>query len=505
MSSDRSVSTLTSSSPQAYKLYLSGLDKFGKELYDDAIADLEKAVAIDTNFALAYLRIGMAYQFMGRPQQGKQYIALANEKRENLPVREKNVVDIYSNVWLYENFDEAFVKIKTFVSNYPQDKELRTIYALFLDLFVRDTVQTFAHFDTVLKIDPQYQLAISQYANRCLQNGNYEKAMTLVDQLLTFHPDSPTGYRMKTSLYVRDGRYDDAIQMQMKLLEIFPDDADAFEQLSDLHIQNREFDKAKLWAERMKEKYSDDPYRMFNYYLSLANLENWNGRFLRSNEYRFQALNEILKTEDSAYITAAYDAISTQLFRMGFADSSMHYARKGFKWAPDMQKLNFPLTIVSRFPHMADIVRPVFGKAVESFKARIPSEYWDLTDAVSKIFNARCDADTAMIIEGLKKMATLQPQSGINQRRAMAYLMVETGRFDEGLGLLQEIHADHTQSLNAYRYNTDAYYLGRAHEGLGHQQEAIEQYEGVLRYWGSPDLEIDRVEDSRSRLVKLTT
>jgi len=505
MSSDRSVATLTSSSPEAYKLYLAGLDKFGKELYDDAISELEKAVAIDTNFALAYLRIGMAYQFQGRPQQGKPYIAQANEKRDNLPVREKSVVDIYSNVWLFENFDEAFVKIKTFVSNYPDDKELRTIYALFLDLFIRDTVQTFAQFDTVLRIDPQYQLAISQYASRCQQNGNYEKAMTLVDQLLTFHPDSPTGYRLKTGLYVREGKYDDAIQMQEKLLEIFPDDADAFETLSDLHIRNREFDKARQWADRIKEKYGDDSYRMFTYYISLANLENWNGRFLKSKEYRLLGLNEALETRDSAYITAAYNNVSGHLFRMGYADSSMHYARKGFKWASDVQKLNFPLSIVSKFPNMADIVRPVFAKALESFKARIPSEYWAVTDAATKIFNARCDADTAAIIKGLEELADLQPLSSTDGRRTMAYLMIETGRFDEGLGLLQEIHTDPNESLNAYRYNSESYYLGRALEGLGNEQEAIEHYEAVLQFWGNPDLEIDRIEDTRRRLIKLTT
>ncbi len=505
MAADRNVATLLSSSPEAYKLYLAGLEKFGKELYDDAIADLEKAVAIDTNFALAYLRIGMAHVFNSRPQLGKPFIAIAHDKQDNLPVREKTVVDIYSNVWLYENYDEAFVKTKTFVSNYPDDKELRTIYALFLDLFVRDTVQTFAHFDTVLKIDPQYQLAISQYATRCQQNGNYEKAMTLVDQLLTYHPDSPTGYRLKSSLYIRKGMYADAIKMQEKLLGIFPDDADAFEQLSDLHIRNREFDKARQWADRIKEKYGDDSYRMFTYYISLGNLENWNGRFLKSKAYRLQALEEILKTEDSAYIMAAYNNLSSHFFRMGYADSCMHYAHKGFKWASDMQKLNFPLTIVSRFPHMADIVRPVFGKAVESFKSRVPSEYWGITDAVTKIFDSRCDADTAMIIEGLKDLAAVQPLSSTGSRRTMAYLMIETGRFDEGLELLQEIHADPNESVNGYQYNTEAYYLGRAHEGLDNEQEAMEHYEAVLQFWGNPDLEIDRIEDARARLTKLTT
>jgi tetratricopeptide (TPR) repeat protein len=83
--------------------------------------------------------------------------------------------------------------------------------------------------------------------------------------------------------------------------------------------------------------------------------------------------------------------------------------------------------------------------------------------------------------------------------------MIETGRFDEGLELLREIHADPNESLNAYQYNSESYYLGRAHEGLGNDQKAIEYYQAVLQYWGSPDLEINRIEDTRVRLTKLTT
>ncbi|TFH61486.1 MAG: hypothetical protein E4G91_08075 [Candidatus Zixiibacteriota bacterium] len=74
---DRGVSQLTTSSSEAYKYYHLGMQKFLDQFYDEGITDFNKAVALDSTFALAYMRIGMSYVFQGRLQDGVPYFHTA--------------------------------------------------------------------------------------------------------------------------------------------------------------------------------------------------------------------------------------------------------------------------------------------------------------------------------------------------------------------------------------------------------------------------------------------
>ena len=67
------VTQLVSANPEAYKQYVLGMEHFRHSDLDSAITNFEEAIAIDSSFALPYMRIGMAKHFQGRPTEGNQY------------------------------------------------------------------------------------------------------------------------------------------------------------------------------------------------------------------------------------------------------------------------------------------------------------------------------------------------------------------------------------------------------------------------------------------------
>jgi len=505
MSSHVSVSELTSSSPEAYRLYHEGMEKFELELYEEAIDKFNRALAIDPGFALAYMRIGMAKVSQYRPQEGAKYFALAQEYKSRLPLREKSLLDIYSGFWLEQRYDESFVRLETFVNHYPDDKEGRTFYALVFVAFAQDTASAFAHLDTVLHIDPQYQLALSFYSQVYQQYGNLEKAVEYVKLIRSYHPESPYPYIRLATLYARQSKLDEAIDECQNLLSRFPDNPEALFRLSNLHIRKRDFERSRQYLEQYSERYRDDPYRMEDYYHSRANLSNWSGKFRTSLNLRFDALEQAKLTGDSTIIFNALEVISIYYEKYGLPDSALLYSWQAYRWANPFQRLDHPIRLVSIDYKTEPEARPIFKESLDEFKSRMPSQLWALIDLVEQLFEACCQLDTAAMIEVSEELAKQQQQEGGGNVRLAGYLRVLSGQYESGIEILQRFVSGRHEMTSGFHYPYIRYLLGIANEGLGNTEEAVQNYEEMLQYWGSPEIELKEIKDARARLAKLTS
>jgi hypothetical protein len=73
------------SSSEAFKYYVNGIDAFTQLDMGGAVDWFSKAIDIDSSFINPYVFISYAYQMMGNSRQSKYWIAKANEWREFLP------------------------------------------------------------------------------------------------------------------------------------------------------------------------------------------------------------------------------------------------------------------------------------------------------------------------------------------------------------------------------------------------------------------------------------
>ena len=504
---NQKVTQFTSSSPEAYKHYLAGMDYFLDELYEKAVGEFNAALTIDSTFALAYMRVGMAYAFQGQSQAGVAYFAKAKENEGRLPPRERSLLDIYADTFMSTEYDNAFAKLESFVRYYPDDKEGRAIYGIFLNTFTGDSIRTYAQFDTALALDPQYRLALRFYGDMASKNGNVDRAIELTKKLIEFYPESPSAYTTLAGYYQTQGEYEKARDEYHSAITRFPEIPLAWRRLSHLYIQQRMFDSSRYYLDEFRRLVENKPFDMVRYYLNRANLDTWAGEFKSGLENLRQARNQAMLTKDSNQVRSALATLANSFFTFGMPDSALLYAERSFEWATVFMRLNYPLQLVAWGPQHADKARPIFETEIDAFKARMPSEMWDLADAVQDLFEAQCVSDTGRLITVLEKIIANECGGGDmeDDQRELAHIHVVRGEFDKARGVLTELIGEGSASSSAYVYLLDVYYLGRAYEGLGMTDEAAARYTEVLRYWGRADIELDEIADARARLARLTS
>lgn len=500
----RSVTTYTSSSPEAYRKYRQAMEEFEKELFDEAISDFKQAIALDSTFALPYMRIGMAHVFQSRPQEGAKWFQMARTYQDRLPNWEATLLDIYADLWLDRKFDEAFIKMQMLVKNHPNDKETRAIYGLMIQGFTRDSTAAVAQYDTALQLDPQYLLALTAMTRIYDQRNDFTRAVEYARKGRTYHPDSPTPYLLLSALYTGHGDLQLAANEYLRMLERFPGHPQALTRLGRVYIRLRDFDSARKTVEELRKYHADDPYNMENYYDELANLANWEGKFLTGIRYRFDGLAAIKSTGDSVLIASKYVTIANTYRFLDMPDSTLKYAGLSYNWGVLIQKANYPLLLVQISPSYADSARPILQGILANMRGILPTEMFPIVDGVEQMFEGDVARDTAAMIEGALKIYNTSPEGNESSRQDAAMLMAASGRYAEARDILEKYVTGRAVSSSGQRYPLMLYYLAVAEEGLGNIQKAIVHYRELLDYWGKPEVEVKQWKDTRERLDRLT-
>jgi len=86
---DKEVGKITTSSPEAYEYYAEGRKYHIAGEYRKSVQLMEKAVAIDPEFAMAYRSIGASYENMGYRSESMKYLRKAKELSDRLSDRER--------------------------------------------------------------------------------------------------------------------------------------------------------------------------------------------------------------------------------------------------------------------------------------------------------------------------------------------------------------------------------------------------------------------------------
>jgi serine/threonine protein kinase/tetratricopeptide (TPR) repeat protein len=498
------VADITSSSPEAYKYYIMGMEKYNQGLYEDANIEFQKAIELDSTFALPYMRIGMGYALQARGQQGAPYFEKARKFQDRLPIKDRSLLDIYANLLLDAKYDDAMVKMESFVANYPEDKEARSFYAILLSELKRDNRAALYQLDTVMMLDTRYMPALEMYIEIHSRLEEYDKAVEYALRMKEYYPESPAPYQILSGLYRILANYDEMINISKELLEKFPSHRRAPITLAMAYIIKRDFENAANYVKLLKERHGDDPYQMSDYYEYLARLDIWKGRFNSAISNLKQSGMYAIKTGDSLKIMRQYYDVSEYSFEFGQPDSAVAYAEMANNWSPERLILNYPLILIEYGPEFEDKARPILDEGIKNLKATFPQELWGLLDLLEESFNAQVRADTNSQIDIIKALGEQYDQSGTENMEELGRLLVLSGRYEEGLEFLNRITTGLDQTANGFYYIRSLYYIGMANEALGNIPEAISAYEEILRFWNKADIELDFVRNTRDRLARLT-
>ncbi|BCT92470.1 hypothetical protein LYSHEL_14940 [Lysobacter helvus] len=177
----------STTSPEAYQLYLRATDVMNKRDYahaKEAIAWLEQAIALDPKFARAHARLALAQMTVNvrDPDRGRQAEQHARAAMAMDPTLAEPVYALGLELWRMERrFTEARTYLDRAVQMQPQDASAHMYLGQWF-IVTGYTKQGIAELDRAIAIDPMLPNAVNWRASQSMYAGDLDKAEMLFTQ-----------------------------------------------------------------------------------------------------------------------------------------------------------------------------------------------------------------------------------------------------------------------------------------------------------------------------------
>jgi serine/threonine protein kinase/tetratricopeptide (TPR) repeat protein len=498
---DLSVAEATTSNPEAYLHYIEGLEAYHRLDWDPALAHFDSAIALDSNFGLAYLRAGIASVNSNRIARGYQYLGFGQRALEQgkLPPIDSLRVATFSAL-VDNDIQKAIEILRQTTDRFPDDKEAYFFLGN-LQSQVGDKQQAIENIRKSLELDPTYPFALLTLINLYQDLDDIPNAISMAERYRTVRPDEATPRLTLGGLYLRVDQFVNA---------------------------RAEFEEARRLAPES--------------YQVASTLASYFGRTGDIDSIRTVLEPFMSDTSQVNIMTAAHALWGAALFLDGrFTDAFAQYRRTAEverRFGDSLSASGHLVRLATRYLTVGetDSARSAFDQAY-----RINAKNLKFSDLPFRIALVEGDWDAARIIQDklIERFAKVVNAENLRQSKLEfeAQLNLAQGRFEtalEQLLLIRQLSGDpddysfwigraHLEtgqpaqarqelSHSLVRYEPSHargywlyswYYLGRAHEELGNRGDAEQAYRTFLRYWGRADRKLPEIQDARERLAEL--
>ena len=180
----KQVASITTKNLEAYRFYDIGEKALFKKKWREARENFEKAVEIDSNFALALYQLAYIHQWFFNSEKADYYIARSVENIETVPDKER----LYIRAQSIQDFSSRIPVYQEIINKYPNEKQA---YFEIGDMYFHNgpATQSISYFEKSLELDPSYENAIEHLGWIYLDVQDYEKYTELYRNSLSIYPD----------------------------------------------------------------------------------------------------------------------------------------------------------------------------------------------------------------------------------------------------------------------------------------------------------------------------
>jgi serine/threonine protein kinase/Tfp pilus assembly protein PilF len=512
---DEDIEKITTSSPEALKYYIEGRKYHLTLDYMRSIELMEKVVAIDPDFALAYRSLAMSYGNIGFRPQRKEYMQKALELSDRLPARERYFIegDFYSSS--EKTYDKAIEAYKKLLELYPDDHNgnhnLAGMYS-----HTGEIQKAIDHYEVSRKNNNMSLIGYGNLASVYRQVGSYDKAREVLEEALQKYPDKAFAHSDLSLHYRMAGKYELALAEINKAFALEPAIGTPayrinFRRRATIHFYTGDLVKApEDYLNLQKQK---EPQALYFGSLGMVNLNLLQGKFKGTKDIlrpiidlgkqrglnwpisdcylRFayidlkkDDLHEALKDCDNAEEYALKAELPGRqrraLHLKGLTHIRMNAMDEALKTADELKALirdSHNPKNMHFFHHlvgMVELKQENFTSAIENFKEALSLQTSDPLDK------------SAGYLESLAMAYYASGDIDKTQKEYERIISSSSGRFDFG-----DVYA------------LSFYALGKIYEQKGWKGKALEQYEKFLNLWKEADPGFPEVEDAKKRLAVL--
>lgn len=501
---ERSVADMTTSSPEAYRIYLEGVELLNKNYKEQAIASFQRVLEIDSTMALAAARLTTPNLFSLTERQRMNYARQAYRHRDRVGEADRHRI----NALYALNFGttaDIIAELETVIAKVPDDKEAYLTLGAVYWKRVGDRLKALEYTRKAAKVDPNNKLAYNQQAYVYLDLREYAKAMEALDTYIAIAPDEPNPYDSRAEVYAFMGRLDESIRWYEKAVEIDPNFGLAKIRLALMYALNRDFDKALSLCQTVSE--SGDPRAHSAALVLRIVAPSMQGRVRDALAEADRAIEQdktagvdhgffhYTKYWMKAALLAALDrgepALATvrraeelETTSDGPSDALALNVAEQLALAGKIDEATALIDAHLPDPARSDIDARSWYAYVKGIVAFERGEY----EKAAGHFESSVEADPAFLPE---------------YYRALAYL--RGGRITDAVAAYRAVvhRYDPARVENPIASTLCHYYAGLAYEQAGLGDDALAEYEEFLDICDGADPDFEGLEDARSRVERL--
>jgi serine/threonine protein kinase/tetratricopeptide (TPR) repeat protein len=509
---DRELVKITTAAPEALKLYIEGRKLHWEQKYREGIEMMEKAVAVDPGFAMAYRSMAMGYSNLGLGTQAAANIKKAFELSDRLSDRERYAIegDFYRET--EKSYDRAAAAYEKLLDLYPEESIANTNLGI-LYLKMEQWDKAIDLFERSIQRHPEDIWAYLNIMDAYLAEAQPDKARATLESFLRDHKDN---FMVRINLAVADyvvGRYDRALAEAEKAGNRYPSHylvhlakATAYRGLGDWAEAEAEyrslFDQEEIAGRLMGRQWLGAMYEL-------------RGQFQKAEAEFLQGKEIAEKIGDKGWISDFHRSLAELYLRSGRPARALEDYAQALRGAREMDSSSRQKIILlgRGSTELALGKARQAGKTADELRALVESlpnkkeiRYHELLAGMIEIGTK----DYSRAIDHLTRAAELLPGQYIFDNDhtlfldALALAYFNSREWEKARHEYEKIS---NLTVGAFFYGDiqarSFYKLGLVYERLNDEEKARANYRKFLDLWREADPGQPEVADARSRLASL--
>ncbi|MCH7974852.1 MAG: tetratricopeptide repeat protein, partial [Bacteroidetes bacterium] len=492
----KSVSDVTTKSPEAYRAYVTGLDLADKLYLNQAKAAFQQAIKLDNNFAMAYYLLSSAQAFTGITEASLNSLKKAVELSDNTTERERLQI-LALNYLVHNNLSKAVELYSHIIEQYPH--EIRSYIDLGFNVYslnLLESEKTVQLFRRALKIEPLAKNVWNVLSYTLARLNRKQEALEAVNSYIKLAPAEPNPYDTQGDIYAWFQNYDSSRASYEKSVSLDKDFG-----------SNRKLGSYFL----LRQQYNNAERYFKSDVLGLPLMEAYKGR-IKIAEKIISTVPESQITERgklSRMINYLYESgqyvemlrIARQLsvkFKKNPSDKI--YGRDYLAWALVKNgKLSEAHKMIDAVQKDVNGVSPLLQVTADYASALVSLEEGNnnlALESFRKVFQALPPNHEPNLYYGISLLKTGQTSRAIEEFQRLMYWPGNGDNYiirnNPGSRFAWPIPAVKTH-----------YWLGVAYEKQGKKDKALSEYKKFLEIWKDADFNSPEINDAKVRITKL--
>jgi eukaryotic-like serine/threonine-protein kinase len=495
------IEQASTSNVEAYRHYQLGIDFGRRFLTADAIRELEEAVRLDPQFALAYMRLSEQYFLQGDLRRANELAVKVDQLQSRLPRYEQLSLQVLK-AERSRNLEAEVAVRQQLVSEFPREARDRGGLAAGQS-FLGKRDQALELLQQGLVLDPKNEDLLNSQSYELAKWADFNGALAANDAYVAVRPGDPNPLDSRGDILFMAGRDDEAVAAFRKVLELKPDFGDYAEylMLAIVYTDQKKTDMAHAAFQQFAQRAS--PLSRLYVPGFQAQFKQSEGDFegaLASYREAVLQLGHAKQTEAAADFLRPFAALSVLL---GEGSSALSFAQQQKLDDEQLSTVAFLETLAGNS-----------SAAQQSWQRFASSHPWV---APRKIEIEQAYADVSAALLRGDGHTALTRAAGIPDfqepyllfLKARAHLLTNDYASAEAEFRAGWRRDRSSENFRAMAQRSPAleilshYYLGQLYERTNKRDQAINEYQEFLSHFANSQTRLAQVGDARTALKRL--